>query len=155
MSPEKLHRLGACATPGTRSIVETPVITRTTSRIVTFSRPFQLAGMDEEQPAGSYCIETDDEPLPTTFTSHRRIETRIRLSLARGTYASQSVPIDPQELEAALVQDAQAAGDAVAIDADETAAEPSASARMRACDAIRQAHRSAAARIGLRRRGST
>ena len=36
---------------------------RTTSRTVTFTHPFNLSGMDKEQPAGTYAVETDEELL--------------------------------------------------------------------------------------------
>jgi hypothetical protein len=38
---------------------------RTTSRTVTFIHPFNLSGMDKEQPAGTYTVETDEELLQT------------------------------------------------------------------------------------------
>lgn len=126
------------------------MITRTTSRIVTFSRPFQLAGMDQAQPAGSYSVETDEEQLPTNLTGYRRLETRIRVPLGSGTTSSQSIPIDPLDLEVALGRDAREPGDA---DASETGSESSSSVRARACEALRQSHRTAA-QAGMRRRGS-
>jgi hypothetical protein len=47
---------------------------RTTSRTVTFTHPFNLSGMDEVQPAGTYTVETDEEPLQTlSVPAHRRI----------------------------------------------------------------------------------
>jgi hypothetical protein len=41
---------------------------RTTSRTVTFIHPFNLSGMDKEQPAGTYTVETDEELLQTRLT---------------------------------------------------------------------------------------
>ena len=38
---------------------------RTTSKTVTFVHPFNLGGMDETQPAGTYTVETDKELLQT------------------------------------------------------------------------------------------
>jgi hypothetical protein len=32
---------------------------RTTSRMVTFTHPFNLSGVDEVQPAGTYTVETE------------------------------------------------------------------------------------------------
>ena len=39
---------------------------RTTSKTVTFTHPFNLSGMDEVQPAGTYTVETDEELLQTS-----------------------------------------------------------------------------------------
>ncbi len=36
---------------------------RTTTKSVTFARPFRLAGLEEEFPAGQYDVETDEELL--------------------------------------------------------------------------------------------
>ena len=38
---------------------------RTTTKTVTFTRPFNLSGMEEMQPAGTYTVETDEELLQT------------------------------------------------------------------------------------------
>lgn len=83
---------------------------RTTSRIVTFTHPFLLRGLAEEQPAGSYTVETDEELLATaSVAAYRRVSTLIRLP---GPPASmvlgQMVDIDPAELAAALDRDAAA-----------------------------------------------
>jgi hypothetical protein len=37
---------------------------RTSRKTVTFTQPFSLSGIDEEQPAGTYTVETDEELLP-------------------------------------------------------------------------------------------
>jgi hypothetical protein len=81
---------------------------RTTSRTVTFSRPFTLLGLDEAQPAGSYTVETDEEQLPVLLhTSYRRTMTWLTLpSHAVKMGPTQIISIDPNELEAALVRDA-------------------------------------------------
>ena len=79
---------------------------RTSSRIVTFLRPFRLGAMEHEQPAGSYTVETDEERLDTrTVPAYRRIGTFIRIPGSRVGSSSQ-VMIDPAELEAALARDA-------------------------------------------------
>ena len=36
---------------------------RTSRRTVTFARPFSLRGIETEQPAGTYAVETDEELL--------------------------------------------------------------------------------------------
>jgi hypothetical protein len=83
------------------------MMTRTRNRVVTFSRPFQLDGMDREQPAGSYAVEIDEEQLDASFAAFRRVSTRIRVPLASGAASSEIVPISPDELDAALARDAE------------------------------------------------
>ena len=52
--------------------------TRTTRTAIRFARPFVLAGVDGEQPAGTYEIETDEElQAGLSFPVYRRVETRI------------------------------------------------------------------------------
>jgi hypothetical protein len=82
---------------------------RTTSRMVTFIHPFNLSGMDKEQPAGTYTVETDEELLQTlSLPAYKRISTLIRLpARPRSTMVTQIVEINPQELAAALTRDAQ------------------------------------------------
>src|SRR5690348_5630439 len=65
---------------------------RTTSRTVTFSRPFMLSGIVEPQPAGSYTVETDEEligkradnRLPTHFHAHPVAGTAWKLGAGAG-----------------------------------------------------------------------
>ena len=80
---------------------------RTTCRTVTFTRPFLLKGIVEEQPAGIYIVETDEEPLMTASTeAYRRISTLIRLPGRPGSMVlGQVVDIDPAELAEALERD--------------------------------------------------
>jgi hypothetical protein len=83
---------------------------RTTSRTITFS----LDGLDEIQPAGSYTVQTDEEPLEgLSFLAYRRVATMIFLPLShRGTGSFQAIPVTPEALEAALAQDASGSHDA-------------------------------------------
>jgi hypothetical protein len=82
---------------------------RTTSRTVTFTHPFNLSGMDEEQPAGTYTVETDEELLQTlSLPAYKRISTLIRLpAQPRSRVVTQIVEVDPLELATALARDAQ------------------------------------------------
>jgi len=82
--------------------------TRTSSKIVTFTRPFRLSAMNHRLPAGSYTVETDEERLESvSVTAYRRQGTFIRVPLPSGAAGSSSrIMIDPAELEAALVRDA-------------------------------------------------
>jgi hypothetical protein len=71
---------------------------------------FMLTGFDSAQPPGAYMVETDEQVLDTvTRLALRRLETRIEIYPRPGK--SESVPIDPAELEHALLRDA---GDDVA-----------------------------------------
>jgi hypothetical protein len=82
---------------------------RTTSRTVTFIHPFNLSGMDEEQPAGTYTVETDEELLQTSsLPAYKRVSTLMRLpSRPTGTMVTQIVEVNPLELAAVLSRDAQ------------------------------------------------
>ena len=82
---------------------------RTTSRTVTFMHPFNLSGMDEEQPAGTYTVETDEELLQTlSLPAYKRISTLIRLPARPGsTVLTRIVEVNPLELAAVLARDAR------------------------------------------------
>lgn len=80
---------------------------RTSETTVTFGRPFRLPGFDEPLPAGSYRVETDEEPIEgLSFTAYRRVLTVLHLR-------DGALTVDPAALEAALERDrAGAAGPA-------------------------------------------
>ena len=82
--------------------------TRTSRKTVTFTHPFQLNGMDEVQPAGTYTVETDEELIEgLPFLSYRRTGTFILLPLrSNGSVPGQVITIDPWELETAEKMDA-------------------------------------------------
>ena len=82
---------------------------RTSCTTVTFTRPFFLGGVDAEQPAGTYKIETDEEPVEgLSFLAYRRVSTTIFLpSLPGGTVSGRVVTIDRSELKAAQIRDAE------------------------------------------------
>jgi hypothetical protein len=87
---------------------------RTTSRTVSFSRPFVLAGIDDAQPAGTYVVETDEELLQATSVSaYRRISTLLRLPpRPDSNELARVVDLDPLELSTLLARDAAAVRDA-------------------------------------------
>jgi hypothetical protein len=63
-----------------------------------------LTGFDRAQPPGVYMIETDEQVLDTmTRVAVRRLETRMEIYPRPGN--SESVPIDPVELDQALLRD--------------------------------------------------
>jgi hypothetical protein len=73
---------------------------RVTSRLVTFVQPFSLSGVDGELAAGTYTIETVEEPIAgLSFLAYRRVSTAIVLS-ANGGRSRQIVTIDAQDLAA-------------------------------------------------------
>src|SRR6201987_3020553 len=81
---------------------------RTTSKTVTFMHPFSLSGAIEAYPAGTYTVETDEEPLqPSSLPAYRRIATLLRLERNMGAVLTQIVETNPAELAGALARDAQ------------------------------------------------
>lgn len=89
---------------------------RTSTRTVTFGRPFALAGFDETLPAGDYTVETDEELLDgLSFPAWRRVLTLLHLRAASGRPGlGGSLAIDPTVLEAALQRDREAPHPSVA-----------------------------------------
>ena len=80
---------------------------RTTTKSVTFRRPFSLKGADGFQPAGTYVVETEEEAIPgLSFLAYRRRSTTMILSNRYGgSVVRQVVTIDPADLEAAQARD--------------------------------------------------
>ena len=80
---------------------------RTSKKTVIFRRPFVLGGFDEVLPAGAYSVETDEELLEgISFPAYRRILTLIHLHGKPGHPGlTQTLTIDPNELDAALKRD--------------------------------------------------
>ena len=80
---------------------------RTTEKTVTFKKPFSLTGFDEELPAGDYIVETEEELLEgLSFPAYRRKLTLIYLPAnPRRPGCRQALPIDPNDLDAALLRD--------------------------------------------------
>ena len=80
---------------------------RTSKKRVTFRRPFSLSGMDEEQPAGTYTVETNEQLIEgLSFPAWQRTATVILLRSQTAAGLSQELEIDPLELEAAQERDA-------------------------------------------------
>jgi hypothetical protein len=81
---------------------------RVTTRPIKFAQPFSLKGIDGELAAGSYAIETIEEPIDgLSFLAYRRVSTAIVLT-TNGGGSRQIVTIDAQDLEAAIAQDVAA-----------------------------------------------
>lgn len=76
---------------------------RTTCRRITFGAPFRLAEVEEQLPAGTYEVETDEEVIEGNDRPvYIRVATLIRLE---GLGSTRTVTIDPRGLESALQHD--------------------------------------------------
>ena len=86
---------------------------RTTTKTITFSRPFSLPGLDETQSAGTYTVQTDEEPIEgLSFLVYRRIATVLFLPLRPGgTGSFQAISVTPEALDAAQARGASEARD--------------------------------------------
>ena len=93
---------------------------RITNQTVCFQHPFELAGVEGENPAGTYTVETIEEPIcGLSFTAYRRVSTTITLvSRQLGVASRQVASIEPADLEAALRRDAVRAALDVPVRAD-------------------------------------
>jgi hypothetical protein len=88
------------------------MLTRTSSRMVTFKHPFALSAMDWTQPAGTYLVETEEELLESlSFSAYRRVASSIRLPSPGNSLTVEIVSMTPAELDAALARDAGAEPD--------------------------------------------
>jgi hypothetical protein len=80
---------------------------RTTSKTITFNRPFCLKGVDRWLPPGDYRVVTDEELIEgLSFPAYHRISTVIFVPAQSGS-AVEMVTIEPVELQAAQEQDGQ------------------------------------------------
>ena len=80
--------------------------TWTTSRTVTFHRPFYLKGVDRLPPPANYRVVTDEELIEgLSFPAYRRLLIAIFVPAPSGS-AIEMVPIDPMDLQAAQDRDA-------------------------------------------------
>ena len=82
---------------------------RSSTTIVTFQKPFAMAGVEGNQPAGRYEVMTDEEEIPgVSFLAWRRVSSSLRLpSLDTPSAQEQWVTIDPDDLKRAVARDQQ------------------------------------------------
>ena len=74
--------------------------TRTTTKSVTFRRPFYLKGIDRLLPPADYRVVTDEEVIDgLSFAAYRRVSTVIFVPAESGC-AVEMVTIDPLDLQA-------------------------------------------------------
>jgi len=77
--------------------------TRSSSKTVTFARPFVLDGFPELLPAGDYVVDTEEEELDSMlFQGWRRVATTMRVRI--GTEVEMR-SVDPEALHEALMRD--------------------------------------------------
>jgi hypothetical protein len=80
--------------------------TRTIRTSVVFRRPFFLTGLDGAQPPGIYLVEVHDHRVDSaSFVAYRRVSTSIEMH-GQPVGITRTTTIDPDELVAALKQDA-------------------------------------------------
>ena len=78
---------------------------RTSSKTLTFGRPFWLKGVDRTLPAGDYRVTTDEELIEgLSFPVYRRVATMILVPAAQAS-SVELVTVDPTDLETALTGD--------------------------------------------------
>jgi len=79
---------------------------RTTTKTVTFHRPFCLKGVDRLLPPADYRVMTDEELIEgLSFSAYHRVATAIFVPSPSGSTV-EMVSIDPLDLQAAQDQDA-------------------------------------------------
>jgi hypothetical protein len=84
---------------------------RTTTKTVTFRRPFWLKGVDRLLPPADYRVMTDEELIEgLSFPAYRRVATIIVVPAPSGA-AVEMVTIDPLDLKAVQEQDAKTDAD--------------------------------------------
>jgi hypothetical protein len=83
---------------------------RTSSKTVSFARPFLLKGVDRVLAAGQYKVTTDEELIEElSFPVYRRVATMIFVPAdSQNSSSVEMVAIDPRELQDAQDRDAEA-----------------------------------------------
>lgn len=80
---------------------------RSSRDMVTFHHPFTLPGLENEQPAGTYMLLTEEEEIPgLSFIAWRRVATQIYLpAMGHKVGREQVVTIDSKALSDARKRD--------------------------------------------------
>jgi len=86
------------------------MIIRTSSKTVSFARPFLLKGVDRVLAAGQYKVITDEELIEElSFPVYRRVATMIFVPAdSQNSSSVEMVAIDPRNLKDAQDRDAEA-----------------------------------------------
>jgi hypothetical protein len=84
------------------------MITRSHSKSVVFSQPFELKGVDRILPPGDYRVVTDEELIEElSFPVYRRVATMIFVPIGSQNASSVEMAlIDPRDLQEAQDRDA-------------------------------------------------
>jgi hypothetical protein len=82
---------------------------RTSSKTVSFARPFLLKGVDRVLAAGQYKVITDEELIEgLSFPVYRRVATMIFVPAdSQNSSSVEMVAIDPRDLQDAQDRDAE------------------------------------------------
>ncbi len=83
---------------------------RTTESTVTFAHPFSLPSLESAQPAGTYRLVVDEEPIENlSFLAFRRVATMLHIPAigTSGSHPTQVFLINSAELAAAVEADAK------------------------------------------------
>ena len=80
---------------------------RTTSKILSFARPFSLRGQAEVLPAGSYKVITEESlPENVTYPTYQWVSTKLHLHTnADRPSEPRIMSVDPRDLEVAHLRD--------------------------------------------------
>jgi hypothetical protein len=83
---------------------------RTSTKTVSFARPFLLKGVDRVLAAGQYKVITDEELIEElSFPVYRRVATMIFVPAdSQNSSSVEMVAIDPRDLQDAQDRDAKA-----------------------------------------------
>jgi hypothetical protein len=85
------------------------MVERTRSETVTFTRPFELRGVDRLLPSGDYRVVTDEELIEgLSFPVYRRIATMIFVPSQSQVSSIEMITIDPTDLHDAQKFDSDA-----------------------------------------------
>jgi hypothetical protein len=77
---------------------------------VTFRHAFVLKDLERPVPPGTYRVDVEEDPIDgLSFLAYRRLATFITVPVAGRSGSTQSLLVDPKELEQALTRDAAAA----------------------------------------------
>jgi hypothetical protein len=91
----------------TRSTSQPAMTTRSTSKTITFYRPFCVKGVDRLLPPANYRVVTNEEVIEgPCFQTFRRISTELFVPTQSGS-AIEMLTIDPLDLQAAKERDAR------------------------------------------------
>jgi hypothetical protein len=83
--------------------------TRTTRKIVKFSNPFSLEGVDRLLPAGSYEVVTDEELIDgLSFPVYRRVATTMLVPAQSYVGSVEMLTVNPADLASAIDREAAA-----------------------------------------------